>query len=93
LVDDLGDAPHSLVRLEVVLSLLRGALQPRVGLRILGTGQKARLLESVWHLDGEAIFLLSWVQSEHEASWVVPLSMGDIAPLHELVIVKGDFSS
>lgn len=93
LIDDLGDVPHGLVDLEVVLGLLGGALQPGVSLGVLCARQEAWLLEAVRHLNREAVVLLGRVQCEHEAFVIVPLWVGGVAPLHELVHVEGNLTA
>lgn len=82
-----------MVLLEVVLGLLGGALQPRESLWVLLTGNETWLLESVWHLDIEAVILLGWVQSEDLALWIVPLGVSGITPLHELVGVESNLTA
>lgn len=85
--------PLSLIGFIVVLSLERGALQPRIVGWIFGGCQKSSLSESERHLNSEAVILLGWVESEDEAFWIVPLSMAWVTPLHVLVFVQSDFIS
>jgi hypothetical protein len=92
LVDDLGNLPDSLVLLVVVLGLLGGAFQPGEGLWVLLTCNKSWLLETIRHLDIEAVILLSWVQSEDPAFRIVPLGVCSVSPLNELIVVKSNLT-
>ena len=58
---------------------------------ILGAREEAWLVESIWHLHREAIILLSGIQRENEAFWIVPLGVLGITPFHEFGAIKSDF--